>query len=237
MDVNDYDDEANRQLQDTQYYQKLNYNPTGDHTNIIRNTLEKLKNNNKLDEDIAEGLRPLKPRTPRFYLLPKIHKENNPGRPVISSVDCHTSRISSFVNYHIQDSRQSLKSYVRDTTDFIKITTIGELPEEAHLVTMDVKALYTNIPNDESLQTLKEAIDKKQHKSVATTVIVTLMGLILTLNNFVFNDKNYLQIKGCAMGTVCAPPFANIFMGKFEETFIYPYIQNLCVSGTSMIYF
>ena len=72
-------------------------------------------------------------------------------------------------------------------------------------------------------------MDKKQHKTVATTGIVTLMSLILTLNNFVFNDKNYLQIKGCATGTICAPPFANIFMGKFEETFIYPYIQNLCI--------
>ena len=228
MDVNDYVDEANRQLQDTQYYRKLNYDPTEDHANIIRNTLEEFKKNNELDEDIAEGLKPLEPRTPRFYLLPKIHKENNPGRPVISSVDCHTSRISSFVDYHIQDSAQSLKSNVRDTTDFInKISTTGELPEEAHLVTMDVKALY--IPNNEGLQALKEAMDKKQHKSVATTVIVTLMSLILTLNNFVFNDKNYLQIKGCAMGTICAPPFANIFMGKFEETFIYPYIQNLCI--------
>ena len=31
------------------------------------------------------------------------------------------------------------------------------------------------------------------------------------------------------MGTICAPPFANIFMGKFEETFINPYIQNLSI--------
>ena len=54
---------------------------------------------------------------------------------------------------------------------------------------MDVKALYTNIPNKEGLQALKEALDKKQHKSIATTVIVTLMTLILTLNNFVFNEK------------------------------------------------
>ena len=95
------------------------------------------------------------------------------------------------------DSAQSLKSYVKDTTDFInKINTLGELPEESYLVTMDVKALYTNIPNKEGLQALKEAFDKEQHKSIATTVIVTLMTLILTLNNFVLNEKNYLQIKG-----------------------------------------
>ena len=121
-----------------------------------------MKRNEELDADMAEGLKPIEPKTPRFYLLPKIHKEGNPGRPVISSVDCHTSRISAFVDYHIQDSAQSLKSYVKDTTDFVnKINHIGELPENSYLVTMDVKALYTNIPNDEGLQALKETPDKK----------------------------------------------------------------------------
>ena len=103
---------------------------------------------------------------------------------------------------------------------------------------MDVKALYTNIPIDEGLQALKEALDQKQNKSVASKVIVTLMSLILTLNNFVFNDKNYLQVKGCAMGTISAPPYANMFMGKFEESHIYPYsaesnIYVIYVSSTS----
>ena len=117
-----------------------------------------------------------------------------------------TATPAEFLHSSINTYKTQLKSYVRDTTDFInKISTIGELPEEAHLVTMDVKALYTNILNDKGLQALTEAIDKKQHKNVATTIIVKLMSLILTLNNFVFNDKNYLQIKGCAMGTICAP--------------------------------
>ena len=79
-----------------------------------------MKNSNELDEDLAEGLKPIEPLTPRFYLLPKIHKEDNPGRPMILSVNCHTSKISSFVDYHIQDSAQSLKSYVKDTTHLIK---------------------------------------------------------------------------------------------------------------------
>ena len=28
------------------------------------------------------------------------------------------------------------------------------------------------------------------------------------------------------MGTICAPPYANIFMVYFEEKFIYPLIKN-----------
>ena len=43
----------------------------------------------------------IKIETPRLYLLPKIHKCNNPGRPVLSSVDCHTSKISEFVDHYM----------------------------------------------------------------------------------------------------------------------------------------
>ena len=85
-------------------------------------------------------------------MLPKIHKEGNPGRPVVSSVNCHTSKISKFVDYHIQPLAKELPSYVKDTTDFInKVKDIGPLPENSYLVTMDVSSLYTNIPHDEGL--------------------------------------------------------------------------------------
>ena len=59
-------------------------------------------------------------KTPEFHLLPKIHKANNPERPVISTVNCHTGRISEFADYYLQPEVKKLKSYVKDTTDFIK---------------------------------------------------------------------------------------------------------------------
>ena len=47
------------------------------------------------------------------------------------------------------------------------------------------------------------------------------MKLVLILNNFVFNGVNYFQKKGTAMGTLSAPNFANVFMGYFENRFVY----------------
>ena len=38
-------------------------------------------------------------QTPEFHLLPKIRKNNSPGRPAISSDNCHTSRISEYIDY------------------------------------------------------------------------------------------------------------------------------------------
>ena len=93
------------------------------------------------------------------------------------------------------------------------------------LVTLDVKSLYTNIPNHEEIEAVKSALNSVSQKPIATKVIIKFLFLILTFNNFVFNGIHDLQNIGCAMETICAPNYANIFMGKFEKTYIYPYIN------------
>ena len=42
-----------------------------------------------------------KPRPPKFYITPKIHKSNNPGSPMKNSIECHTTEIWRFVDPHI----------------------------------------------------------------------------------------------------------------------------------------
>ena len=69
---------------------------------------------------------------------------------------------------------------------------------------------------------MREAYDNHPNKTVATKVIIMLLTLILNLNNFVFNSITYLQIMGCAMGVICAPAYANIFMAQFKKQHIYP---------------
>ena len=75
--------------------------------------------------------------------------------------------------------------------------------------------MYT--PNNEGIAATKKRYDSYIHKTIPTKIITTFLALILTLNNFVFNSKFYLQIKGCAMGTICAPAYANIFMTEFKQ--------------------
>ena len=73
-------------------------------------------------------------------LLPKIHKASNPGRHVISSINCHTSRMLEFVDYYLQPEAKKLKFYVKDTTDFIKkIEAIDYVSDDFYLVSLDVR--------------------------------------------------------------------------------------------------
>ena len=108
----------------------------------------------------------------------------------------------------------------------ILLRKLKPLSDDSYLVSLDVHSLYTNIPHKEGI----EAVNQKLTKSgpaISIKVILTFLKLILTLNNFVFNSINYLQKKDCAMGTKCAPSYVNIFMGWFEEKFLFPFLTNL----------
>ena len=59
------------------------------------------------------------PSRPRFYLRPKVHKKANQERPVISSINYHTSKISEYVDYHALPIVKKIPSKVQDTTDFL----------------------------------------------------------------------------------------------------------------------
>jgi hypothetical protein len=98
----------------------------------------------------------------------------------------------------------------------------------------DVTAMYTNIPTDLALSKLrwfyfeynkyynlkKVAIEfpynEKQWKK-----IISILEWVLKNNYFTFGNKTFLQFNGTAMGTNCAPNFAQIFLGIFEWKQIY----------------
>ena len=84
------------------------------------------------------------------------------------------------MDHYTQPLAKSVKSYIRDTTDFLnKIELLDPIPEDAILVTMDVKALYSNIVNSEGLTNLEDSFNRRPIQEQGTNVIITLMQLIL----------------------------------------------------------
>ena len=62
------------------------------------------------------------------------------------------------LSYHLQPIVKEILSYVKDTRYFIqKLNQIEEVPEDSLLVPLYVKSLYTNIPNNEGIKSVKEA--------------------------------------------------------------------------------
>ena len=184
----------------------------------MRFYLKRLLSEGIIDKETHNYLTPQDPKAGRFYILPKNHKAGNPGRPIVSANGHPTEKISEFVSFHLNPLVQSLPSYVRNTTHLLnKLKDIDALPSNAILVTLDVSSLYTNIPTNEGIDACDIALGQRTDKSVPTESICDLLRMILTMNNFVFNDEHFIQQHGTAMGTRMAPAYANLFMGEFER--------------------
>ena len=100
-----------------------------------------------------------------------------------------------------------------------KLSNLPVLPDNVILCTIDVVGLYPNIPHEEGLAAIKEALDKREDKSISTESILELAECVLK-NVFEHNEMFYKQLRGTAIGTKMAPPYAVVFMGKLEEDFI-----------------
>ena len=132
-------------------------------------------------------------RTQTLYLLPKVHKPDIPGRPIISGCGGPTVKLSQCPD-HILTRIFSLNS---------------NLPNNIILVTIEVKSLYTNIPNDEGIRACIDMLKWRHwtwqpHKGNHN-------------RNALTNTDKKILIHGTAMGSPMAPIYANIFKAVPEK--------------------
>ncbi|KAM9113603.1 uncharacterized protein ACDP82_020249 isoform 1-T1 [Pangshura tecta] len=214
MNKLEYEQEAARQLSNTTFYRPLSSDPTEDYQKKLHHLLKKLPE--KAQEQICTDTCP-EPRPEAFYLLPKIHKPGNPGCPIISSIGTLTVGLSGYVDSLLRPYATSTPSYLCDTIDFLrKLQSIGDLPENTILVTMNAEALYTNFPHKDGLQALRNSVPD----NVMANLVAELCDFVLTHNYFTFGYNIYLQISSTAMGTLMAPLYANIYMADLEQHFL-----------------
>ena len=122
---------------------------------------------------------------------------------------------------------RQLQSYVEDTPDLLRIFQLenehGPQPSNSFPVTVDVTALYTNIPTYGpigGLQAFQKALEKRtmEEKSIFPShFLIDLLKTVLDGNIFEFNGQLWKQQIGTAMGTKVAPTYACLFMGWLEE--------------------
>ena len=100
MDIDEFSSKANQLLIDGNSYRKLNVDPSRKHSDIVNNTIKFIKKQELLSTSIAKKLTTNDVKTSKFHSFPKMHKPSIPERPVVSSVECYTSKISKFAkNY------------------------------------------------------------------------------------------------------------------------------------------
>ena len=115
--------------------------------------------------------------------MPKIHKANNPGRPIINSIGSLTETLSAYIDEILRKYSKLAKSFVKDTSHFLHLTKDLKVEESELLVTVDVTALYTNIPHKDGIERVTSFI-RKNGASEETELCEIFLQHIL--------QKNYL---------------------------------------------
>ena len=65
------------------------------------------------------------PKPGGFFSLRKMHKQGDPGHPIVSSNSRLPERISEFVDYHIKPVVQTTQSFIKETRHLMNVFMFG----------------------------------------------------------------------------------------------------------------
>ena len=142
--------------------------------------------------------------------------------PIVSACGTATYNTAKFITKILQNYCGKTSSFVKDSTDFIqKVKHLSINPEEETLVSFDVSALFTSIPEPVALQDINSKISTcttfTNICNIPTEKFIKLLEFTLSNCTLCFNMKFYKQLQGAAMGLPVSPVIANIYMEHFES--------------------
>ena len=89
------------------------------------------------------------------------------------------------------------------------------------MVTADVTSLYPNIDIAFALRIFNDYFTEIKFPN--KDLFITVLEFVLSNRICKYNDRVYKQIDGIAMGTLIAPPFANLFLFILERILLLKY--------------
>ena len=221
LDKCDYQSKAENILSDTETYEKLTKDPTTKYKNQLIKKLKEIKAKGELSDSTYQYLYPTSASSPKFYGLPKIHKDGVPLRPIVSSIGSVTYNLSKYLADLLAPLTGHTVHHIKDSKDFVNTIQELQVDESECMVSFDVTSLFTSIPVKEALTATQNALILRQSWRGKTMLsmdsISTLLELCLNTTYFMFRGLFYRQRHGCAMGSPVSPIVANIFMEGFED--------------------
>ena len=221
IDRVDYIRKAQEILEDTNTYRVIQTDPTSRLKNKLIGILRRIKTATGLQDNIYRKMYPTGASPPRFYGLPKIHKENIPLRPIVSSIGSVAYGLAKVLADIIKPLMGCSEHHVQNSQKFVEEIKDMKLEKGECITSYDVVALFTSIPIPSAIEVMKKKLEEDTELQKRTILpvdnILELLAFCLNNTYFVFQDTYYEQNKGAAMGSPISPIIANIFMEAFEQ--------------------
>ena len=157
---------------------------------------------------------------PKFYGLPKIHKQDTPLRPIVSSIGTVSYNTAKELARILKPLVGMSTHHLQNTKDFIQQLKEVKLQQDETIISYDVKALFTSVPIQPVLNIIKNKLENdqqlQQRTSMSVSQITSLLEYCLRSTYFAFQGEYYEELEGAAMVSPLSPIIANIYMEEFE---------------------
>ena len=178
-------------------YKELPSDPTTKHKNRLISILKSIKSEGGIDNTTYKRLYPMGAGSPKYYGLPKIHKQGVPLRPIISSRGSATYESAKELAKILKPLVGKSPYHVQNNKDFLdSIKDIKIKPEEC-IMSYDVSALFTSIPIEPAINIiekhLKEGKDLHSRTNMKIQHIISLLRFSLNNSYFSFQGRFYQQ--------------------------------------------
>ncbi|XP_058817473.1 uncharacterized protein LOC131680779 [Topomyia yanbarensis] len=214
----EYRQKMEEMVNDTSTYTQLNDNPTNKTLRKLNMIIDQWWQNKYIDTMTKNRLKVYNCHPPRIYGLPKIHKENRPLRPVVSTVSSATYKMAQYLSSILNHLVGKTEYHVRNSFEFAQELTKVKVPDGCVMYSLDVVSLYTNVPVDKVYEYVGERWNElQQHTTIPWDSFKAAMKTVLDASFFQYDGKFYRQDHGVPMGSPLSPVVANIVMEKLEQ--------------------
>jgi hypothetical protein len=223
IDYETYDEIAQDLLSDEMFYLRLQLDPLNDSIKDIKQKLTDLQSNGEVSNELYKKIKPStkRCRLGSFRVLPKLHKKDFSGRPIINCIQTPTSDICLLIDLILKPLISKTDSYLKDSQQLLQEAQEIYLPDKSVLYSCDFSSLYTNIDLIEAIRLIGEFLwDKFESRHINIGGILKLVEIVFKNNYFKYNNSFYKQIKGIAMGSRCGPSIANTVVYMLERSFL-----------------
>ena len=155
------------------------------------NVLQELEKEGGINREEYRKLYPTTEAPPKFYGLPKVHKINNPLRPIVSSIGTITYSCAKLLADILSPLVGKTKHHVANSQAFADCIKDERVEDDEELRSYDVTALFTSVPIDKALHIIQSRLESDKTLCDRTRLspkqVVKLLEVCLRCTYFVYN--------------------------------------------------
>jgi hypothetical protein len=165
---------------------------------------------------------------PRMFGLPKLHKQGNPMRPVVSCVGSVLSKSGALLDNVVKPAVSKGWQFLKDSTSTVQylesryedLKKKGFSHDQIFVVSFDVAAFYPSVPHELAIRAFERArgdlkVVKEQFNSLKK-----ILQFHLENSFFKFSGKFFRQKTGLPIGSAIGGPIACLALALEEDSLL-----------------